>query len=145
VRLVDANVLIYAVNEGSTQHEAARAWLDGALGGEETVGFAWSVVLAFLRLTTHPAVFAQPLDPAAATATVRTWMEQPTARLIDPTPRHLEVLSGLLAETGTAANLVNDAHLAALAIETESVLVTFDADFGRFRGVRTERPGHADG
>jgi toxin-antitoxin system PIN domain toxin len=141
VRLVDANVLIYAVNTSSTHHEAARTWLDGALGGEETVGFAWSVLLAFLRLTTHPAVFPQPLDAGAATAIVRAWTEQPTARLIDPTPRHLDVLSGLLAESGTAANLVSDAHLAALAVEHDAVLVTFDADFGRFAGLRTERPG----
>lgn len=141
MRLVDANVLIYAVNEASTQHEAARTWLDRVLGGEETVGFAWTVVLAFLRLTTHPAVFVQPLDPARATATVRAWTDQPTARLIEPTTRHLDVLSGLLAEAGTAANLVNDAHLAALAIEHDATLVTFDADFGRFTGLRTERPG----
>jgi toxin-antitoxin system PIN domain toxin len=141
VRLVDANVLIYAVNTSSTHHEAARTWLDGALGGEETVGFAWSVLLAFLRLTTHPAVFPQPRDAGAATAIVRAWTEQPTARLIDPTPRHLDVLSGLLAESGTAANLVSDAHLAALAVEHDAVLVTFDADFGRFAGLRTERPG----
>ena len=141
MRLVDANVLIYAVNEASTQHEAARTWLDRVLGGEETVGFAWTVVLAFLRLTTHPAVFAHPLDPERATATVRAWTDQPTARLIDPTTRHLDVLSGLLAEAGTAANLVNDAHLAALAIEHDATLVTFDADFGRFTGLRTERPG----
>ena len=140
MRLVDANVLIYAVNEASTQHEAARSWLDRALGGQETVGFAWSVVLAFVRLTTHPAVFAQPLDASRATAMVRTWTDQPTARLIDPTPRHLEILSALLAEAGTAANLVSDAHLAALAIEHDAALVTFDADFGRFRGLRTERP-----
>ncbi|HEU5205397.1 MAG TPA: type II toxin-antitoxin system VapC family toxin [Candidatus Limnocylindrales bacterium] len=141
MRLVDANVLIYAVNTSSAHHDAARTWLDAALGGEETVGFAWSVVLAFLRLTTHPAVFAQPLDPDAATAIVRGWTEQPTARLIDPTPRHLDMLSGLLAESGTAANLVSDAHLAALAIENDAVLVTFDSDFGRFTGLRTERPG----
>lgn len=141
MRLVDANVLIHAVNEASAQHAAARTWLDRALGGEETVGFSWSVVLAFLRLTTHPAVFAQPLDPTRATDTVRSWMDQPPARLIDPTSRHLDVLAGLLAETGTAGNLVSDAHLAALAIEHDAVLVTFDADFGRFTGLRTERPG----
>lgn len=105
------------------------------------MGFAWPVVLAFLRLTTHPAVFAQPLDADAATSIVRGWTEQPTARLIDPSPRHLDALSGLLAESGTAANLVSDAHLAALAIENDAVLVTFDSDFGRFSGLRTERPG----
>ncbi|HVL54173.1 MAG TPA: type II toxin-antitoxin system VapC family toxin [Vitreimonas sp.] len=141
MRLVDANVLIYAVNEASPQHDVARTWLDDALGGDETVGFAWTVVLAFLRLTTHPAVFAQPLEPEQATAIVRTWMQQPTSRLMEPTPRHLDVLSGLLNETGTAANLVNDAHLAALAVEHDATLVTFDADFGRFRGLRTDRPG----
>lgn len=141
MRLVDANVLIYAVNETSPQHDLARTWLDDALSGDETIGFAWSVILAFLRLTTHPAVFPQPLEPERATAIVRAWTDQPTARLIDPSPRHLEVLSGLLAETGTAANLVSDAHLAALAIEHHATLVTFDADFGRFREVCTERPG----
>ena len=140
MRLVDANVLIYAVNEASVHHDAARAWLDEALSGEETVGFAWSVLLAFLRLTTHPAVFTHPLDPARAMAIVRSWTDQPTARLIDPTARHLHVLSGLLAEAGMAANLVNDAHLAALAIEHDATLVTFDADFGRFKGLETERP-----
>lgn len=141
MRLVDANVLIYAVNEASAHHDAARTWLDEALGGEETVGFTWSVLLAFLRLTTHPAIFDQPLEPSRATAIVKAWTDQPTATLLDPTPRHLDLLSALLAEAGTAANLVNDAHLAALAIEHDAVLVTFDADFGRFRGLRTERPG----
>ena len=141
MRLVDANVLIYAVNEASTHHAAARGWLDRALSGEETVGFAWSVLLAFLRLTTHPSVFARPFDAEQATAIVRAWLEQPTARPVDPTARHLEVLSSLLAESGTAANLVSDAHLAALAIEHDASLVTFDTDFNRFRGLRVERPG----
>ncbi len=141
MQVVDANVLIYAVNRASAHHEAARSWLDGALGGEDAVGLAWTVVLAFLRLTTHPAVFARPLDPTEATAIVRSWTAQPTVRVIDPTARHLDVLAGLLAEAGTAANLVSDAHLAALAIEHDATLATFDADFGRFRGLRLVRPG----
>jgi toxin-antitoxin system PIN domain toxin len=141
MRLVDANVLIYGVNEASARHEVARDWLDRALSGEETVGFSWSVLLAFLRLTTHPAVFARPLDAPRALAVVRAWISQPTAQLIDPTARHLDVLAGLLTEAGTAANLVNDAHLAALAIEHDATLVTFDTDFDRFAGLRTERPG----
>jgi toxin-antitoxin system PIN domain toxin len=140
VRLVDANVLIYAVNEASTHHEASRDWLDRALSGDDTVGFGWSVLLAFLRLSTHPAVFPRPLDQSRALEIVRTWISQPTARLVDPSGRHLDILSALLDESGTAANLVNDAHLAALAIEHDATLVTFDADFSRFAGLRTERP-----
>src|SRR3712207_5779052 len=115
--LVDANVLIYAVNTRAPHHAAARAWLDDAIAGEETVGLAWVVILAFLRLTTHPAIFERPLEPTRATAIVRDWLEQPSVRVIDPTARHLDLLGGLLAEAGTAANLVNDAHLAVLAIE----------------------------
>ena len=139
--LVDANVLLYAVNRASVHHATSRSWLDSALAGREQVGFAWTVVLAFLRLATHPAVFPRPLTVEQATATVRGWLAQPAAEIVEPTSRHVDVLAGLLAEAGTAANLVNDAHLAALAVEHDAVLVTFDADSGRFGGVRWGRPG----
>ena len=140
MRLIDANVLLYAVNEASPFHDRARSILDRALSGQEGVGFAWVVVLAFLRLATHPAVFARPLSTADAIGVLRAWLSQPPAIPIEPTSRHLDVLAGLLAEAGTAGNLVNDAHLAALAIEHDAVLVSFDADFGRFRGLRREQP-----
>lgn len=140
MRLVDANVLLYAVNEASPRHKDARTWLDSALAGQETVGFAWAVLLAFLRLATHAAVFPRPLSLADATGILRSWLGQPSAVVIEPTPRHLDVMGGLLAETGTAGNLVSDAHLAALAAERDAVLVSYDTDFGRFRGVRWARP-----
>ncbi len=97
-------------------------------------------MLAFLRLATHRAVFPRPLSTEDAIATVRSWLAQPSVTVVEPTARHLDVLGGLLAETGTAGNLVSDAHLAALAVEHNAALVSFDADFGRYRGVRWEQP-----
>lgn len=141
MRLVDANVLLYAVNEDAVHHRAAKRWLDDALAGATTVGWSWIVLLAFLRVATRSGIFARPLDSSTAAAIVRQWLDAPTSVLVEPTVQHLEVLSGLLTEVGTAGNLVSDAHLAALAIEHRASVVTFDRDLARFSGIRTERPG----
>jgi toxin-antitoxin system PIN domain toxin len=141
MKLVDANVLLYAVNERSAHHAEARGWLDASLNGRETVAFAWVVLLAFLRLVTHTAVFPHPLAPRDALDVLRHWLGRPTAAIVEPTARHLDVLGDLLAVVGTAGNLVNDAHVAVLSIEHACEIVSYDADFGRFPGVRWRVPG----
>ena len=140
MRLVDANVLLYAVNTATAHHGRARDWLDDALDGPDTVGFAWTVVLAFIRVATNPAIFERPLEPTQACEVVRDWLARPSAVVVEPTPRHVDVLAGLLAEAGTAGSLVADAHLAALAAEHDATVVSFDSDFARFAGVRWTRP-----
>lgn len=140
MKLVDANVLLYAVNEDAPHHADARAWLDSALSGEATVGFTWVVVLAFLRLSTKVGLFPIPLPVEGAVEQVAAWLAQPAAVVVEPTARHASVLGDLLGEVGTGANLVNDAHLAALAIEHRASVVSYDNDFSRFPGVRWEPP-----
>lgn len=141
MRIVDANVLLYAINPATAHHKTARAWLDDALGGPQPVGFAWTVLLAFIRISTSPLIFDRPLDATEACDVVRGWLARPAAAVVEATTRHIDVLAGLLEEAGTAGNLVGDAHLAAVAAEHGATIVSFDADFGRFAGVRWNRPG----
>jgi toxin-antitoxin system PIN domain toxin len=135
VKIADANILINAVNEDGAQHATARRWLETALSGDETLGFAWVVLLAFLRVSTHPTILGHPLTRSQALDTVEDWLAQRPATLVEPTPRHLSVVRGLLETARHGGNLVNDAHIAALALEHGAEVVTFDRDFARF-GVR---------
>lgn len=141
MRLVDANVLLYAVNRSSREHEAARSWLDGALSGGSRVAMAWVPLLAFIRISTRPGLFPQPLTVAQASAVVQDWLAQPACTVVAPTARHPFVLADLLAAVGVGGNLVNGAHLAALAIEHRAEIVSYDTDFARFPGVRWSHPG----
>jgi toxin-antitoxin system PIN domain toxin len=140
VKLVDANVLLYAVNEDAPHHERARTWLDTALSGQDTVAFSWIALLAFVRLVTKVGLFPAPLTTAEAMDRVDAWLALPTAVVLEPTARHGAVLRELLEAIGTGGNFVNDAHVAALAIEHRAVIVSYDNDFGRFPGVRWETP-----
>jgi uncharacterized protein len=140
VKLVDANVLLYAVNEAEPRHSEAQTWLDRSLTASETVGFAWLVLLAFVRLSTKTGLFPRPLSVDSAISVVRAWVSDGAGVIVEPTPRHIDILAGLLGPTGTGGNLTNDAHLAALALEHDATVVTYDTDFQRFPGVRWAPP-----
>ena len=140
MKIVDANVLLYAVNSASEHHRPSRRWLDTALSGADTVGLAWVPLLAFVRLTTKGGLFPSPLRPSEAVGRVADWLGAPGAVLVSPTPRHVDVLAGLLENVGAGGNLVNDGHLAALAVEHRGSVVSYDSDFGRFRGVTWQTP-----
>jgi hypothetical protein len=140
VILVDANLLVYAHVASFPQHETAREWLDGKLNGAAPVGLPWESLLAFLRLVTNPRVFEQPEPAAAAWAQVQGWLDNQNAWIPLPTENHRAVLGNLLTASGAHANLVPDAHLAALAIEHQAELCSNDSDFGRFPGLRWRNP-----
>jgi uncharacterized protein len=140
VRLLDLNLLLYALDRSSPWHDRARPWVEQALGGTDTIGLAWTVLLGFIRLSTRAAVFTNPLTADEALDVVDGWLVQPAVTVLDPTERHASVLRSLLSPLGTAGNLTSDAHLAALAIEHGAVLCSTDTDFSRFPGLRWENP-----
>lgn len=136
----DINLLCFAYNSDAPYHEAAREWWQRCLSGRTSVGVPWVVVLGFLRIMTGRVVLTDPMPPADALDHVRSWLERPQAHVLVPGPRHLEILDGCLRAAGAGGRLTTDAHLAALAIESQAELHSNDADFSRFPGLRWVNP-----
>jgi toxin-antitoxin system PIN domain toxin len=138
--LVDANLLLYAVNQDLSQHVVARKWWESVLSGHTPVALAWVVMLAFLRISTNPRVFEHPLDIVVATAYVDEWLSIPIVKPVVPGQGHWRILLQLLKQSGAAGNLTTDAHLAALAIGEGATLYSADNDFKRFAGLTHINP-----
>jgi|SRR5437588_2177295 len=138
--LVDANLLIYAVDRESVHHSKARIWVEQILSETRPVGIAWIVVLAFLRVTTIQRQTRNVLSPERAIAFVDSWLGMPHVSLVLPGEQHWPILRNLLKMSGTSGNLTSDAHLAALAIEYGYTVFTADSDFHKFAGVRVVNP-----
>ena len=138
--IVDVNLLIYAVNEDALLHKKAQRWVEATLSGTETVGLAWNVLLAFLRLTTRAGIFRKQLAVETAFDLVDAWLSQPAVVTVEPTAQHMRILRDLLLPLGTGGNLTSDAHLAALAVEYGAELCSSDSDFARFPRLRWRNP-----
>jgi toxin-antitoxin system PIN domain toxin len=140
VILVDANLLLYAQDSLSEFHVAARTWWDAQLSGSEPVGLCWPVMTAFIRIATNPRLYENPLTTREASDAVQTWLEQACVRVIQPTEAHWSIFQQMLEAANATANMVPDAHLAALAVEHQCVLCSTDGDPARFPEVRWQNP-----
>lgn len=138
--LLDANLLVYAHVSSLAQHQAARTWLDARLNATTAVGLPWPTLLGFVRLVSNPRIFEHPHSVGAAWAQAAQWLACPPVWIPHPTDRHAEILGPLLIDVTSRANLVPDAHLAALAIEHGLTLCSTDEDFARFPGLQWENP-----
>jgi toxin-antitoxin system PIN domain toxin len=139
--LVDANILVYATDQGSEHHDAARDWLDeSTAGASRSVGLPWPSLLAYLRLVTNPRIYSPPATSADAWQRVEDWLTRPAVWIPVPGPRHQQILGEIFSDRHPAANLVPDAHLAALAREHGLTLVSTDTDFAGFPGITWLNP-----
>nr|WP_090346624.1 TA system VapC family ribonuclease toxin [Mycolicibacterium malmesburyense]CRL79230.1 PIN domain-containing protein family protein [Mycolicibacterium malmesburyense] len=138
--LVDANVLLYAVDTDSTFHDRARDWLETALNVTRRVGLPWRSITAFVRIATHPRALRDPMTPAEAWAFIEDWLDVPTVWTPVPGRAHREVLGRLVRDLDLRANLVSDAALAALCIEHGLAMVSADSDFARFSEIDWVNP-----
>ena len=138
--LVDANLLLFAVDRRSRWHEQARSWMDDVLNGTQRVGLPWQSLAAFLRIVTHPRVSELPLQPDEAWGHVEAWLGAPAAWIPQPTAAHADVLGSLIRSYQLRANMVSDAQLAAVAIEHGLTIYSADTDFARFKEIRWQNP-----
>jgi toxin-antitoxin system PIN domain toxin len=140
VIIPDINLLVYAHNGAASPHRVARTWWEDLMAKEQVIALPWMIVFGFIRVVTHPAVLEEPLRPVAATEIVESWLEQSNVQILEPGPRHLEIVRGFFETTGVGGNLTTDTHLAALAVEHQCELHSNDSDFGRFQGLRWHNP-----
>jgi uncharacterized protein len=138
--LVDANILLYSVDESSPHHDAAVSWLSSALNGARRIGIPWMSSVAFVRIATNPRATQNPLSPADAWGFVDTWLDAPATWVPGPGGGHREILSRLLIDHDVRGGLVTDAVLVALCIEHGLDIVSADSDFARFREIRWINP-----
>jgi len=140
VVLPDVNVLVYAHREDVQNHAAYRAWLESAVNGDEAYGMSEWVLSGFVRVVTHAKVFNKPTRLADAIAFADQLREQPNSVKVEPGARHWDIFRRLCTTVGARGNLIPDAYLAALAIESGCEWITTDRDFSRFRGLRWRHP-----
>jgi hypothetical protein len=140
VILPDVNVLVYAHRRDAERHDAYRGWLEDAVAGPAPFGLSDLVLSGFLRVVTHPRVFADPTPAAEAMGFVRALRDRPNRVPVQPGPRHWAIFLDLCEAARARGNLIPDAWFAALAIESGMVWITTDGDYRRFPGLDTRHP-----
>ncbi len=138
--LIDVNVLVYACRQDVPDHDRYAAWLEELIHGDESYGIADFVLSGVLRIVTHPTIFAVPSSLAEALDFAEQVRGRPQCVSISPGPRHWEIFTRLCRTARVWGNLVPDAYLAALAIESGSQWITTDRGFARFPGLRWRHP-----
>jgi toxin-antitoxin system PIN domain toxin len=140
MRLVDVNVLVYAHRLDTPRHQEYADWLRNLLAEQEPYGISDLILSGFLRVVTNPKAFKLPTPLETAVAFAELLRSQPNCVPVAPGPRHWDIFTQLCLTAGVKGNLVPDAYLAALAIESGSEWITTDRDFSRFRGLRWRHP-----
>ncbi len=143
MKLLDANILLYAYDSGSPHHSVCRSWLDAALNSEETIALPWQTLLAFVRIATNPRAVRQPLSGPDACGIVNSWLERLNVAVVGAGARFWELFQAQVSDAQVSGPLVTDAALAALAFEHGAILCSTDTDFRRFRGLKLLDPTRA--
>lgn len=136
----DLNLLVYAYNDGAPSHSKAAEWWEGLVNGSRQIGIPWNVSTGFVRLMTHPRVLTNPMETSSALDAVEEWFRYDHVTPVNPGARHLGLFRQMIDAAGVGANMVTDAHIAAIALEYRAEVHSNDTDFGRFPGLNWINP-----
>ena len=140
IPLPDINLLVYAHREDSSHHDVALAWLQATIDSGVPFALCNEVLSGFVRIVTHPKIYDPPSSCDEAFEFARRLRENPNCTTLRPGPRHWEILESLCRSHQVVGGCISDAWLAALAIEHDCEFISFDADFGRFDGLKWRKP-----
>ena len=140
MKLLDANILLYAYDARSAHHQACRAWLTQVLNDDEPVGLPWQTLLAFVRIATNSRAVQTPIPVSEACAIVDSWLQRPQVVIVEAGDRYWDILREQLTQAKVTGPLVTDASLAALALEQGATLCSTDRDFLRFSALKRFDP-----
>ena len=140
MKLVDVNILLYAINRGDPRHNSILQWWQAALDDQEPIGIAWLVGLGFLRISANSKALSKSWTFADAMRQLHEWLAYDNVQIVQESERHWTILKGLLERPGMSGKLTMDAHLAAIAIGTGATLVSCDTDFAKFPGLHWQNP-----
>ena len=138
--VIDASILLYAYNADSPDHKRAARWLNKLIESHEVIGLPWATVWAFLRISTNPRLWDKPIPARDAVEIVSDWMSLPDVVLLNPGPRHWDLVSKLITDYKANGPLVAKAAIAALALENGAAFASTDQDFARFKALRWLNP-----
>ena len=140
MKLLDANILLYAYDRSAAHHETCRVWFESTLNADEIVALPWQTIMAFVRIATNPKATRNPLSGVAACTIAESWLTRPNVSVVEPGGRFWEIFCANVGEAQISGPLVTDTALAALALENGAVLCSTDKDFRRFKGLRLLDP-----
>jgi toxin-antitoxin system PIN domain toxin len=140
MKIIDVNILVFAVDRLSPHHASVSSWWKAALNGDEEIGLPWIAVSGFLRIATNARLFPHPLTVEEAIERIEEWIARPNVRFVQETSNHWTDFRDFVQSSGAGGNRATDAHLAALAVSHGATLVSCDTGFARFRRLRWENP-----
>lgn len=138
--LIDANILLHAYDEFAPDHNVCRVWLEREFSGVDQIALPWVTLWAFIRISTNRKITRTPIDPQVAFDLTKQWLSIPGVVVLQPGPRHGEILERLAIKHQVAGPLLTEAVLAAIAMEHGAALASVDQDFARFKELRWINP-----